>query len=132
MTKKTTGGLSKADLDDIKSTLKDQIIEEMKDDRTRLTEESKKERQKQTDRYAAYVAEMKESTEPWVDVTGWTDTDQGVKVELDWNNAFLDYLAGSGIKGVDEDKVVQQWITLLLRDMADQMDDNLKDNEFEQ
>jgi len=76
------------------------------------------------------VAQMKESSEPWVDVTGWTDTEQGVKVELEWNDSFVDYLKAEGITGADEDQIVQQYITLLLRDMADQMDDQ-KEGAFE-
>lgn len=102
--------------------IKAQVIQEMKSEQTRMMEESRLERERQRKEYDEYVARMKKSKEPWVDVTGWTDTDKGVKVELEWNDAFVDYLRGNGINGADDEQVVQKWVTLLLRDMADQME----------
>lgn len=118
------------DIGDLKSQLKAQILEELKDEQTRKMEESKAEREKQKQAYQDYISRMKQSTEPWVDVVGWSETDKGVKVELEWNDAFVDYLRASGVTGADDDQVVQKWVTLLLRDMADQMEERY-DGEYE-
>lgn len=103
--------------------VKAQVLEELKDEQTRKMEESKAARDAQRKEYETYVERMKASSEPWVDVTGWSETDKGVKVELDWNDAFVDYLRANGVRGADDEQTVQQWVTLLLRDMADQMEE---------
>lgn len=103
------------------AAVKAQVIKEMQDEQTRAMEESRAAREKQKEEYKKYVETMKASTEPWVDVTGWSESDKGVKVELDWNDAFVDYLRGHGVTGADDEQVVQRWVTLLLRDMADQL-----------
>lgn len=105
------------------AAIKAEVLEELKDERTRKIEESRMEREKQRKEYEEYVNRMKGSSEPWVDVTGWSETDTGVKVELEWNDAFVDYLRGNGVTGADDEQIVQKWVTLLLRDMADQMEE---------
>ncbi len=113
---------------DLIAAIKAQVIEEMKDENTRKMELARAEREKQRKEYEEYVAKMKESKEPWVDVTGWSETDQGVKVELEWNDAFVDYLRANGVTGADDEQVVQKWVTLLLRDMADQMEGRMNED----
>ncbi len=123
--------LSGDDLAAIKDQIKAQIFNELKDDNTRRIEEAKFRRESEDVEYSKYVEKMKDSPDPWVDIIGWVRTDEGVKIELEWNNAFVDYLRGNGIKGTDEDQVVQKWVTLLLRDMADQMEERFgNDSEF--
>ena len=70
-----------------------------------------------------YVEKMKDSADPWVDIIGWVDTGDGVRVELDWNQAFVNMLIDAGYVGRSDEMIVQQWITILLRDMADRMED---------
>lgn len=103
--------------------IKQQVLEELKTEEARKREESKAERERQRKEYEQYVERMKSSSEPWVDVTGWSETEEGVKVELEWNDAFVDYLRANGVTGADDEQIVQKWVTLLLRDMADQMDE---------
>ncbi len=118
---------SKEEMAEIKQMLKNEILEEIKDEKTKAMELAKKEREEQKAKYAKYVEEMKASSSPWVDITGWSETDEGVKVELEWNDAFIDYLAANGVTGTDEEQTVQRWVTLLMRDMADQIDGELRD-----
>lgn len=115
---------------DLVAAIKAQVIEEMKDERTRKLEESRAERERQKSEYATYVDKMKQSKEPWVDVTGWSEEDNGVRVELEWNDALIDFLKVNGVTGTDDEQIVQQWITLLLRDMSDQIEENVS-NKFE-
>ena len=111
------------EIDGIKEMLKKQIFEEMKDEQTLRMEEARVRREQEAEERRKYVDTMKASPDPWVDVIGMTETDKGVKVDLDWNDAFVDYLRSEGIHGADDDQVVQKWITLLLRDMADKMEE---------
>lgn len=115
--------LGLAEIEALKEQLKAQVLQEMKDEATVRTEEAKMRREEEKKEQIRYISKMKESPDPWVDIIGWVHTDEGVKVELEWNNAFVDYLRGNGINGADEEQVVQKWVTLLLRDMADQMDE---------
>lgn len=105
------------------AAIKSQVLAELKDETTRRMEESKARREEAHRQYQEYVDRMKKTDEPWVDVVGWSETEQGVKVELEWNDAFVDYLRAQGVAGADDDQVVQKWVTLLLRDMADQMEE---------
>lgn len=126
------GFLSGNDLAAVKEMIKKQLVEEMKDDRTRKIEEAKFRREKETEEQQKYVELMKASPDPWVDIIGWVRTDEGVKIELEWNDAFIDYLRAEGIKGIDAEQTVQKWVTLLLRDMADQMEERFGgDSDFE-
>jgi hypothetical protein len=105
------------------AAIRKQIMEQMQ------TEEEFK-RQQRIDQieaekkaHDAYVSKMKDSSEPWVEVLGAVDTSQGVRIELDWNTAFVEYLRENGVTGIDDEQIMQQYITLLLRDMAETMSD---------
>lgn len=102
--------------------IKTQLVEELKDEKVRAQEKLNKRREIEKEARDAYVTKMKESAEPWVDVIGQTQDEQGVRTELDWNDAFVDYLRKNGITGVDDDQMVQKWLALLLRDVADDLD----------
>lgn len=115
--------LSLDELNTIKDQLKQQVLEELKNEETRKREEQVMRREKEKQEQQKYIETMKESPDPWVDIIGWVRTDEGVKVELEWNDAFADYLRVQGITGSDDEQVVQKWITILLRDMADQIVD---------
>lgn len=67
--------------------------------------------------------------DPWVTILSIVDDpEKGARVELDWNDAFIEYLRANGIVGVDDDAVIQKYITMLLHDLAGKEED---DNEFE-
>jgi hypothetical protein len=123
MTEENKTSLSNNDLLDIKETLKKQIIEELKDDNTLKMEEAKIRRDEEREEQSKYINKMKTSPDPWVDIVGWVQTQEGVKVELEWNDPFVDYLRSNGVTGTDDEQVVQKWVALLMRDMADQMDE---------
>ena len=108
----------KADL--MKDLLSDE--EKKKQAMREAREEEKKAREE-------YVDLMKGSSEPWVDIIGWVETNQGIRVELDWNQAFVSMLVDAGYVGRSDEMIVQQWITILLRDMADRKDDKHLDEQ---
>jgi hypothetical protein len=118
---------------DVIAAIKKEVIKEMQSEEVRRAEEAKYRRDEQKQEHEKYVAMMKESPDPWVEIEGWTDYgSEGVKVELEWNDAFADNLRKHGITGADDDQVVQRWVALLLHDMAEQMGDiGAEDNESE-
>lgn len=69
-------------------------------------------------RRSEYVAIMKQSPEPWVDIKGENPNQDGVEMELDWNDAFITYLREANIPGATEDEVVRKWLELLMHDIA--------------
>lgn len=106
-----------------KREIKQQVIDELKDERALALEEAAVRRVEEAKERQAYFDKMKASPEPWVEIIGWVENDQGVKVELEWNDAFIDFLKVEGVTGTDEDQVVQKWVALLLQNIAADMGD---------
>ena len=111
------------------AAIKKEIIEELKSDEARQAEEAKQRREKQKEEHDKYIEMMKASPDPWVEIEGWVDTPQGVRVELEWNDSFVDNLRQNGISGVDDEQVVQKWVALLMHDMAHKIDEEHGDYE---
>ena len=112
------------------SAIKAQVIAEMKSDDIRKKEEARIRQEEQKKQHDEYVETMKASPDPWVEIEGWAESPNGVKVELEWNDAFVNELKKQGISGADEDQIVQKWIALLMHDMSSKMADE-KATEFE-
>lgn len=106
--------------------VKKQILEDMRNEQIRQQEETTIRQKQQKEKHEEYIGMMKISPDPWVEVIGWTQDRNGVKVELEWNDAFVAFLRENGITGADDNQVVQRWVTLLLRDMADEMDSQVE------
>ena len=61
---------------------------------------------------------VKEDLEPHVSLLGTDVDDQGnVKIQLDWNDAFVAKLRASGFDGVEEEVIVQKWLAKLANDI---------------
>lgn len=75
------------------------------------------------------------SKEPWVTITSAEyDEVKGIRLQFDWNDAFITYLKDQGIVGVDEDAVVQRWVAMLAQDVAAKQEQSNKQgstNEFD-
>jgi hypothetical protein len=108
---------------DLVAQIKAQVLEEMKNDAKRKEAEDEIRREKERKEHDEYVKRMKESPDPWVEIVGWKETKQGVKIELDWNDPFIEDLKKQGVTGADEDQIVQKWIIFLMQDMASKMED---------
>jgi hypothetical protein len=106
--------------------LKQQILEELKDEDTRRREELLAERERVGKIQDEYVEKMKQSLDPWVEVMADVRDSNGLGIRLEWNDAFVAYLKENGINGTDQDQVVQKYIALLLRDAADKMEEETK------
>lgn len=56
----------------------------------------------------------KDSKEPWVVIRGESiDPVKGLKLELDWNEAFIHHLRAQGVKGTSDEDVVAFWLTMI-------------------
>lgn len=106
--------------------LKQEILNELKDQETRRREELLIEREAKQKAIDEYVARMKLSTDPWVDVIADVKDSNGLGVRLEWNDAFIAFLKENGITGADQEQVVQKYIALLLRDTADRLEEETK------
>lgn len=67
------------------------------------------------------------SKEPWVEIksadnTIGEDGSNSIKIDLDWNDAFIEYLKSNGITGPNDDTIVQKWLSLLYQDIALQLE----------
>lgn len=70
-----------------------------------------------TSKLADAEAKLKEyerdDTIPWVEIrSDGFDMNKGVKVAMDWNDAFIDYLEDLEIKGPTEEAAVQRWLAM--------------------
>lgn len=116
-------------LKQLREELKREILADLQ------TDEQKKEamlaarREEEAKAREEYVKKMQESSDPWVDIRGWVETKEGVKVELDWNDAFVAYLRTNGITGDSDDQVVQKWVAMLMADMAERVTEGKGDYE---
>ena len=59
------------------------------------------------------------SRTPWFELISMgIDHDGFVKVEMDWNNAFIKQLRENGYDGYDEQDVIQKYIITLLQNVT--------------
>lgn len=114
------------------ATIKAEILQEMKDDKERedtrlqqVKDDAKVavEERHEAEEIARKVAadDMKNSEEPWVEVRAIVhDPKLGIKVDMDWNDAFIVYLKQNGFTGVDDDQIIQKYIAILMKNMVDE------------
>lgn len=102
--------------------LRREALKELEHEQVREQARLEEEQRVQRSAHQKYIETMHASLEPWVELQSWADTPQGVKVELEWNDAFVGYLRKEGIEGTDDDQVVQKWVALLLMEVNDRME----------
>jgi hypothetical protein len=67
--------------------------------------------------------DKRNSPDPWVEVIGESiDEIKGIVINLDWNDAFIQYLKENGISASDEDVAVQKWLALMYQDLVDKFE----------
>jgi len=125
-------GVLNADLiNQIKKMVTVEIMSELKEDKALKEKELEISRELEDIEYQKYVDIMMKSDEPWVDFVGNVrDTQEGQRLQMNWNNAFIDFLREIGIAGADDEQVVQKYITALLYDMSERNAENKEDGEY--
>ena len=73
-----------------------------------------------------YNEVMQNSKEPWVDLNAYTESENGLKIGLDWNDAFVDYLRAAGMSGIDDEQIVHTWLAMLMKDVTNNTEDSIK------
>lgn len=71
----------------------------------------------------------RDSKEPWVTIIGDTVTEEGIQLALDWNDAFVKYLKSQGVAGIDETQVVQRWLAMISKQVADKLGERYNDTD---
>jgi len=61
---------------------------------------------------------MMSSNEPWIEImSSEHDPENGIKLHIEWNDAFIKYAKSAGINGVDDDAIVQKYLAGIWRDV---------------
>lgn len=96
--------------DEIKNELRREILNELRSDK-----EAKEEKQRKKE-------EERSKEDPHVEIKGMVhDPKKGIRIELDWNDAFIKHLRDNGFDGPDDDAVVQKYIAILAKQVAEDM-----------
>ena len=73
--------------------------------------------------------DFKDSVEPHVEIiSDRIDPVKGLVIELDWNDAFVQYLKDSGFEGRDEETIVHKWLSVLYQDMISRLENQSIEN----
>lgn len=60
------------------------------------------------------------SQNPMVRILGESvSEEEGIKIELDWNPAFIKYLRKNGLTATNDEQLIQKWIAMLYRDLIE-------------
>lgn len=76
--------------------------------------------------------------DPWVEIKSAEFNEiKGIQIELDWNEAFVQYLKDNGIKAKTDEGIVQKWLMMLYADLIDKFEsreiensDKIRVNDF--
>lgn len=70
----------------------------------------------------------RDSKEPWVEIRSADYNEvKGFRIELDWNEAFIQHLKEGGIQGKTEEGVVQKWLAFLYQDLVEKLEQQIID-----
>jgi len=110
------------DFQDMLRATAEQVVEKTK--QQKIDEENRKKKEytakmEKAERDLETLNEkMQDSNEPWVHIVSSSfDPNNGIKIKLDWNQAFIHYLTQQGVKGDSEDEIVRIWLAFLSQDI---------------
>lgn len=86
--------------------------------------------QQVADYKAKELAAKRDDTIPWVQINSdGYDEVKGVKVAMDWNDAFIDYIEKLNIKGPTDEAAVQRWLALVNLHLIEQLESDAIEND---
>lgn len=92
-------------------------------DQTKQQLDDKSQLLQQYQQKEAELLQLKNGTEPWVEIKAADfSTTKGIGLNLDWNDGFIKYLQDNGITGDDDEQIVQKWLLLLYRQIAEDIE----------
>ena len=54
-------------------------------------------------------------------MVGESVTADGIKLELDWNDAFVKFLKAQGVDGKDDTQIVQHWLAMIAQQTSEKL-----------
>jgi hypothetical protein len=75
------------------------------------------------------LVDRKTSTTPWMEIVcDGIDPIKGVIINMDWNEAFTQYLKDSGLNTKDEEAAIQGWLLFMYQDQIEKLEQRVIDN----
>jgi hypothetical protein len=119
----TTNKLKDVDPEVIKE-LKSQILKELDNKDVRARERLKIQREKDLEIRTEYVDRMKNSSDPWMELIAISIDKHGeIRIELEWNDAFIKELRKNGFTGPDDNTIMQRYVAVLAKNVSEDMFD---------
>lgn len=79
---------------------------------------------------AEITASKRDDTIPWVQISSdGFDEVKGVKIAMDWNDAFINYLEEINIKGPTAEAAVQRWLAMVNLHLIEQLENEAIEND---
>lgn len=79
---------------------------------------------------AKEAAAKRDDTKPWFEITSdGFDEVKGVKIAMDWNDAFVSYLEDLNIKGPTDEAAVQRWLAMVNLHLIEQLESDAIEND---
>lgn len=76
------------------------------------------------------AAAKRDDTIPWVQISSdGFDEVKGVKIAMDWNDAFISYLEDINIKGPTAEAAVQRWLAMVNLHLIEQLENEAIEND---
>lgn len=118
---------------ELTESIRRQVLDEFKEEEKRKNEELKARRAEELKVISTYSETMKNSPEPWIDIRGYSqEVDGRLKIELDWNDAFIEQCKREGLSGSSDEQIIQKYLSLLTHNIDQQIQDQSgSETEFE-
>ena len=125
--------LSPEQMAQLTTQIRKQVLQELQSEQARKDEETKARREQEYEKVSSYTDTMKYSPDPWVDVRQIVDMKTGqIKIEMDWNDAFIKECRAQGLSGTTEEDVIRKYLAILTHNLDQQiMDESNTETEFE-
>lgn len=115
----------------LRNQVRDEVLQELNTREAQEKERQRLEQEKDAEARKTYVERMKNSSSPWVEIVGASESNGKIKIDLDWNDAFVLELRRNGFVGESDDAVVQHYVAILAKDVAEDMGTDNLVNEIE-
>lgn len=60
-----------------------------------------------------------DESQPWCAVIGQGIVDGQLKLELDWNEAFIEFLLSNGFTGTSDEDIVSKWMLMVHKELSE-------------
>jgi chorismate mutase len=107
----------------------EESLDRIRDDIQQLLVENEQLSKSVAEYKAVEEANRRDDTKPWFEITSdGFDEVKGVKIAMDWNDAFINYLEELSIKGPSEEAAVQRWLAMVNLHLIDQLENEAIEN----